>query len=521
MRAKFQKISTMALVLALSGAPAISGQVELRSPDGATTLDGDLISYDEKYFFLKVGANEIRLDRSKVECVGESCPQENAEIVVDFNVRGSDTIGDELMPLLVKGYAESQGATIGRKVETGPDTIAMALKGGSKADGLVVQVQAAGSSTGFKALITEETDIAMSSRPARAKEISAVSAQGRGNIVDLSQEYIIAVDSILAVVSPDNPVDQMGLDQLGRVFSGQITNWKELGGPDMPITVVTRPETSGTRGVFEKAVLAPVGGKMRADAVVLGSNHEITGYVAANPGAIGYAGFAYKDDTKGVNLVSSCGIPMNATAFTAKTEEYPLQRRLRLFVDNGRLPEHVKGLLDFAISEKADEYVHEAGFIDLSVEAAQPGIDTAQVIKQANLNGEAAAFNAMGDMFETLGTATRLSTTFRFVSGSAQMDNKSLRDLSRMAEFLAKSENRGREVIVAGFTDNVGDFAYNAGLSERRASTIAAALRNEAKKHGLSNLTMRSVGFSEMAPVGCNDNDLGKYRNRRVEIWIR
>lgn len=501
---------------------AFAAQVQLRSPDGAMTLSGDLQDSDDSTFVIKTEIGEIRVARDKVECFGDACPQEE-EFSAGLTIRGSDTIGDELMPLLLEGYAVHLGGAVDDRKQVGADTNAMTLVGedGFGEDLVVAQVQAAGSSTGLKALIEQRTDIAMSSRPARESEVTAIARQGRGNILDLSQEYIIGVDSILAIVSPDNPVDALSMDQMAGIFSGRIRNWSEVGGPNLPITVVTRPETSGTRGVFENAILSPAGLAMSPDAVVLGSNTEITTMVAETPGAIGYAGFAYKNNTKELDLVSSCGITMSASAFSAKTEEYPLQRRLRLFTDNGVLAEHTRGLLNFAISQDADPYVQKAGFIDLSVEADTGGIDSEHVYTMASAGGEAAAFEAIGRMMNELRDAERLSTTFRFISGSSQLDNKSRRDLARMVEFLERPENRDREVIVAGFTDSVGNFYFNEDLSRKRAQTVTNALIAEAARNGLRGLNLRATGYSELSPVGCNTDDLGRARNRRVEIWVR
>lgn len=520
MPAKLKQAITISLTSCLLSTAVFANEVELRSPDGAMTITGTLTGYDDAMYFLSTTVGEMRVERAKVNCIGATCPQQ-AAIKADLTIRGSDTIGDELMPLLLEGYAEHINATIAGRQQTGADMIALTAKLNDGSDAMIAEVQAAGSSTGFKALINRETDIAMSSRPARAKEIKTIASQGRGNLVDLSQEYIIAVDSILTIVSPENPVNQLRMDQLTDIFAGRITNWSQVGGPNRAITVVTRPETSGTRGVFEKAILAPDGSSMSPKAVVLGSNKEITDLVAKDPGAIGYAGFAYKGDTKGLDLVSSCGIRMSASAFNAKTEEYPLQRRLRLFVDNSKPVQHAQGLLDFAISKEADTFVREAGFIDLSVDTDRDAVDAAYVRAAARQNGEPLGLDKVDSLLTTLAFAERLSTTFRFVTGSARMDNKSLRDLGRMVEFLEKPENRNREIIVAGFTDNVGGFAYNQRLSQKRSQTIADALTSEIVKRGLPKLNMRTVGFSELAPVGCNDSDQGRERNRRVELWIK
>lgn len=506
----------------LMWAPIANAEIELKSPDGAFAVRGELQEVTATQFLIQTSVGPMTLERAAVECFGEGCPAVNT-VEAELTIRGSDTIGEELMPLLLAGYAESIGAGFAEEQVVGPDTIAMSMSedSGFGPRVLTAVVQSAGSSTGLRALVDKQTDIAMSSRPARANEIRTIASQGRGNIADYQQEYIIAVDSIITIISPSNPVDALSISQLADIFSGRVSNWAQVGGADMPIVVITRPETSGTRGVFENAILGPVGATMSSSAIVMGSNSEISQMVQRTPGAIGYVGFAYTNGAKELDLVSSCGIVTPATSFTAKTEEYPLQRRLRLFTDNSPLSDETRSLLDFAVSEEADTFVSKAGFIDLEVEIDPTGLDSAHVLEMAAIGGEAAAYEAMGPFINDFRGAERLSTTFRFVVGSSDFDNKALRDLNRMVGFLQRPEYQGREIIVAGFSDSAGNFFFNKQLSTERAQTVADALLREASSQGITDLNLRVAGYGELSPVACNDTQEGQARNRRVELWLK
>ncbi|MEO0914414.1 MAG: phosphate ABC transporter substrate-binding/OmpA family protein [Pseudomonadota bacterium] len=348
----------------------------------------------------------------------------------------------------------------------------------------------------------------------------SIAEQGRGDLLSLEQEHVIAVDSILIIVSPGNPVDALTMDQAGRIFSGEITNWAEVGGPDTPISVYTRSEASGTRGVFTGQVLRPIEAEMAADAVVVGGNREMADKVVADAGGIGYVGFASLRDAKPLDLVAQCGIKMKATTFGAKTEEYPLERRLRLFVDNRPLPDMAGELIAFAESSAADGLVRKAGFIDLGVEVASAGLDRDRLMEAALASEDAVALRLLRTMMLELGEAERLSTTFRFNPGSVELDNKAQRDVSRVIEFLARPEHAGRELVFVGFTDADGSFQANAALSEGRAAVAMEAVRNHPDFAKLSGFRMRALGFGELAPVGCNETFDGRKRNRRVELWL-
>lgn len=495
--------------------------VKLFSPDGQIEVIGTLVETTDDSFILQSTLGVMTFDRDSVMCEGAACPSTEIK-TADVVVRGSDTIGEELFPLLVEGYANQQRAAVADRIKVGPDTTQLFVKEdrGFGDQMMVVEVQAAGSSTGFSALLDGAADIGMSSRPAKSREVDAMLAKGFGNLEDINQEYIIAVDSILMIVSPDNPISELSIEQAGQLFSGNIQNWSELGGPDLPVTVYTRPKTSGTRAVFEGAVLS--GNQQIAEnATVVSSNTELSEMVTNDPGGIGYVGFASQRNSKAVDLTLSCGIASKATKFAAKTEEYVLQRRLRLYVAKDNANSRAQELLDFSISKDADGLVRQAGFIDLGVTADENGLDKDALLQSMISTDDLVSSNTLRNMIVELQDAARLSTTFRFTSGSSRLDNKAQRDISRMIEFLSRPENADKQIMVVGFTDSDGAFSSNEALSNARAASVVAAIRSHPDWANLGDRSMNTFGFGELAPVGCNDDFQGRYRNRRVEIWLK
>ncbi len=499
---------------------AFAQQVTLRTVDGQSSMQGVLLPGEADVFVIETAVGIMRISKSDVECLGAACPvivRQPADVIV----HGSDTIGDKLFPLLVQGYAEALNATVTNTEDLGDTRTELQVydAGGFGNRVLTVEVQAAGSSTGLRSLIDGTADIGMSSRPVTPEEIAAIAQQGRGDLLDLSQEYIVAVDSILAIVSPNNPVSDLTVGQMSDIFSGRVRNWADVGGPDLPITVYTRDAESGTRGVFTSQILAPAGVDMSATAVVVGGNEQMAQQVVADIGGIGYVGFASLGDAKSVNLIASCGIKMVATEFAAKTEEYPLERRLRLFTDNNPKP-RTQNLLDFSISPSADILVREAGFIDLGV-SVRENYQTTMDLNAQEFIDEPAALSYLSEMVSTLSNAERLSTTFRFEIGSAVLDNKAQRDIVRVVEYLKRPENAAREVVFVGYSDDVGAFELNGALSSSRADTTLRAVLSHPDARQMDRTRFRAAGFGELAPVACNDDEDGRRRNRRVELWLR
>jgi phosphate transport system substrate-binding protein len=499
---------------------ALADEVTLSSPDGLVSLVGELVFYDDTGYLIQVGEAQFKVARELVNCFGATCPEierRDADIVL----RGSDTLGEELIAILIDGYATEYSLGISENVALSADTVQFVVNEeyGEGDEFLVFEVQAAGSTTGMQALIDDQTDIAMSSRPANPEEIARIADQGRGNLLDINQDYVVGVDSIVVIVSPENPVDSISLTALADIYSGRITNWAQLGGSDLPIRVYSRPEASGTRGVFESKVFLR-GETLLPGASVVSSNSDIREGVVADPAAIGYVSSYSVLGAKPLDLVLSCGIAIPATDFAAKAEEYPLERRLRLYTDNSPRTEHMQDFLEYAISTASDGLIRKGGFIDLGVTIDADALDARLFDNSAAAEG-ASAVRVLSEMEADLRGAVRLSTTFRFLPGSSQLDNKAQRDIRRLIDFLALPENAGKEVILVGFTDSVGSFAANLNLAQSRAAVALEAIRFHPDSTKVRGVAMRSTGYGELAPVGCNDTFDGRDRNRRVEVWLR
>lgn len=204
-----------------------------------------------------------------------------------------------------------------------------------------------GSSSGISDTLSKSNDIGTSSRELKEKE----------QIDDL-QEIVFAYDGIAVVVNPKNPVQTISLEQLGKIYSGQITNWSELGGKDRKIIVVSREEASGTKTAYEELIYLEDNGGLTLDATVVEGNGTIQANVAGNENAIGYVSFAFIDES--VRSVSIDGVEANAA--NATSGDYKLARPF-LFVNlKSEESEVVKKFLEFTITD-GQEFVEEHGGI--------------------------------------------------------------------------------------------------------------------------------------------------------------
>lgn len=220
-----------------------------------------------------------------------------------------------------------------------------------------ISVTGGGSGTGIAAIINKTVGIAMSSRDIKESEMEDAKKQG----IDL-QEVTIAYDAISIVVNNNNGVENLTLKQLKDIYTGVTTNWKELGGVDKKIVVLSRDSSSGTHVYFKEHVLREGNSKgteeFATTVLFLPSNESIKQQVKDVDGAIGYLGLGYVDDS--VKLIQIEGVLANSE--NVKNKTYPIARPVYWYVDKN-MSEGIKALVDYMLSDKGQKVVVDEGFV--------------------------------------------------------------------------------------------------------------------------------------------------------------
>jgi phosphate transport system substrate-binding protein len=216
-----------------------------------------------------------------------------------------------------------------------------------------ISVRGGGSSVGIAALLDGTVQIADASREIKTKELKAAREKGINPVGN-----VVAKDGIAVVVNPGNGISKITIDQIAAIYTGVISNWKDLGGTPGPIVIISRDNSSGTYEVFNALALG--GGKVREDAVVLASNNAVAQTVSQTPGAIGYVGLGYLSDAVKALKVGGV-IPSNTTV---NSGAYKLARPLYMYTD-GNPKGIAKDYLDFIWSTEGQEIVQDLGFVPL------------------------------------------------------------------------------------------------------------------------------------------------------------
>jgi phosphate transport system substrate-binding protein len=508
------------LVALIMSNPAQAQSVTLRSADGSVTITGPLLSFDGSAYKIKIGAHdELTLVVSDFSCISESCPSPHT-----FGIHGSNTIGAELMPRLIEAYAQSRGEHVRISSGAAPEVSEITVVGSDGENRAIIDLEAHGSATATLGLVSGKALIGMASRALNGAELAQLAQQGFGDMRSPENEHVVGLDGIIVVVSPANPVAKLSLQQLQGIFSGVLSDWAQVGGKPGKINVYARDSKSGTFDTFKTLVLAPGKQKLAGSAQRFESSNDLSDSVANDPGGIGFIGFAYLRNAKAISLVNECGMGFAPSTFAVKTEEYPLSRRLFLY--SGKLPaqSYAAGLLDFATSPRAQASVRDTGFIDQEFEIE--GRSERQLGRMTDVDSVRRQRGGIGEPFVTLvrdiQETARMSTTMRFRANSVELDNKSLKDLDVLTQFLQfmKESKSARKLVLVGFTDSVGAIDKNIVLSLERANAVRQALLQKLRDPQYARL-VEARGYGPALPVACNETEAGRDKNRRVEVWVR
>jgi phosphate transport system substrate-binding protein len=217
--------------------------------------------------------------------------------------------------------------------------------------GTNISLSGGGSGEGIKALIDGSTDIATSSRGIKKSEFELAKSKGVN-----PTSTIVAIDAIVPIVNPKNPVKDLTIDQLSQIYQGKITNWKEVGGDDLQIVVISRDSSSGTFESWAELVLNKA--KVTPRAQLQASNGAIVQAVSKNRYALGYIGLGYLDKT--VKAVTVSGTP--ASVKTAVSGQYPISRPLYFYTNGSPKGETVK-FIRFVLSPVGQKIVAKTGFV--------------------------------------------------------------------------------------------------------------------------------------------------------------
>lgn len=511
-----------AIFAALSfwGCALVAQDVTLTSPDGGVELSGTLLGFDGEFYRIETIFGELTVDGSGVLCDGPACPNLQ-DFVAEVAISGSSTMGAVLMPALIEGFALRNDYTVSRE-PLEPVGFTYELRDADTRKPVArFYIQASTTDEGFADLLANDADIVMALREIRPEERQRAREAGMGDMTDANRSRVLALDAMVPVVSPSNPVDRISPQALAQVFGGRITNWQALGGADAPITLHLPGPRTGLGQSVEDKIMGPARLSF-ADGIIRHDRAgDVVDAVLADPFAIGIASFAETGNTRALTLTGACGFSLSAQRATIKTEDYPLTAPMFLYVPARRLPKVARELLAFMRSASAQIVIRRAGFIDQAPEEVSINDQGYRFANAVTSAGPEVSLEELQRMTRTLYGMSRLTTSFRFEAGSVRLDAQSRSNVQQLARALEQGRYDARQMLLVGFSDGDGPATANRDISLRRADAVRRALVAAAETANFDRIDMGVDAFGEALPMACDDSAWGRQANRRVEVWVR
>ncbi|MHA3914237.1 OmpA family protein [Halovulum sp. GXIMD14793] len=538
------------------------GLAEVTMPDGSVTLSGTVVEVAHGNIRIDTQLGEFDLPLDAISCDGPGCPSraervayveadnlvaetlanapaadivntslggsgdittaptapkapEGAEVAAalpsspltapTLRISGPEAVINDLLPIALGTYADTFGGKLSL-TDTGKGTdVGVVAENGDKILRLsgLTAVQPVEQ---VALLANGKSDVAITIGEAPNAALSLVAKAGKGDLDSFEQQRVLAMDGLVAIVSPESQIKSILDDDVQAILAGQVTNWSELGGPDMAINVLASSE-SHLRGML------PEGTQTRN-----GDSAQIVQAVLQDPAAIGFVPFSARGEARTLPLSSTCGVETEATAVNLKTEQYPLMQRVVAYNTNDAASSELADFLAYLESAELDQGIRRSGFVDLGIETEKLEAASARVAREAESYDIEVLINGAKDLVADMDGKERLSTVFRFDNASTRLDRRSQRDLRRVVDFIAAHPDA--EFMIVGFTDTVGTYDENRELAQRRADTVLAALREADTGNEINSAKVGTKGVGELYTLACNERGAERAINRRVEVWM-
>ena len=507
---------TAALFWILGAVSSAAQDVTLTSRDGSVEIAGNLLGFDGEFYRVDTRFGELTVDGSGVLCDGPGCPN-LADFVAEVAFSGSSTMAERLMPALIEGFARVGGYDV--TLQPRDDSHFDALISDDTRVVARFGFRATTTDEGFADYLARETDIVLALREVRPEERTRIAGAGMGDVTPATRARVLALDAMVPVVAPDNPVAWISPADLSRVFAGEIDNWSALGGPDAPISLHLPEDGSGFAQAAEDYLLAPSGLSLAPDIQRHDRIGALVEAVRRDPFGIGLASLAESGTARTLALTGGCGFALIPDRQSVKTEDYPLVMPMFLYLPSWRLPKLAREFVAYMRSPSAQNVIRRAGFVDQLPEEIRPGAQGERLLNAIQVAEGAEGLAELQRLVTVLKPMSRLSYGFRFEPGSSRPDAQSRSNILELARAIETGAFDTRDIVLVGFSDGDGPAASNLRIARARAQAVRRAVLKAAEAAGEVDIAIEA--FGEALPMACEDSDWGRKINRRVEVWLR
>lgn len=493
------RLLSIALAFTVFSQTSWAGQVTLKSTSSSVELVGELKSFNNGIYTITSDLGELEVDARTVTCMGGACP-EIESLTSEFTISGEQVLINQLLLPLLESYSLSLDAKL--EIDTDPGTksnIKITGRDGQKLANIILQSKAG---TGLKNSLVIKSGTA---------DILSTGA-GAATIIPLT------TDALIAVTSDTNAVKSISLDALQAVLMGSITNWKDLGGPDVGINLHL-PMASSDLAKIAKTMgfdISKVAATERFEDL-----NTLSKVAANDPYSLGFTNFANRGRANALPLLGSCGANLRPSNFNISAGSYPATFFHYLEADTATLPIFAQEFLSYLEGEQAKSMIDQQGYPSLSIIESSLENQGNRIVHGLLSNTISVPSSDFRSMLNTLKTARQLSTVFRFNADGVTLDPQSKAGFDALISELFLGNFADQKIIIAGFTGATGSIRDNKRKSKAQAALIADLIKAADNNGLLADLQIEVLGFGEVSPVSCEDTAYGIAANNRVEIWIK
>ncbi len=551
-------------------------KIILITDNGGVRLEGTLISFDTAQYQIDTALGTFQIDAVGTSCTGPGCPvaqlvpaekvtqvaavqpapeaapatADPARVPLPASLPAPSTTSTETAPPVVASALVPLAATddpaaltlsgpasvlepifpqiltgLARSRDEEMDVIAPqfvapdAAAGAGAPSGLLAGTLSSGTGRPSVVLasLSESTETSIEALVEGRADIVFMSAVPGLTDPDDGQTRLLGVDALVAAVHPDNPITALPPSQLGAIFAGTVSNWAQLGGPDLPIDVLAHIETHDMHGALEAALLAPENLSLKPGAASFGTSSALVQALAQRPGAIGFVSRAQAGTAKVLDVLDSCNTPVSATDAALKTRTYPFAREI---LAQARSTSGLAAEMFAHLGDNDRDLLKNTGLVSLGP-LERYSLDSGIDRLERSLGDVTDRFERINisNAIRIMGVAEQLSTVLYFEPGSNRLERRATADLAGILEFADQGDLA--ELFLVGYSEDTGDASRNRQIGRIEAGLVKRALISADDSGALDETLIRTIGLGAVNPIACDAGGKANELNRRVEIWVR
>lgn len=520
---------TLATALACSVSPSVlTGQVvELRSSDGFISVAGEITGYNGTMVTIQSTVGPVSVPASAVVCYGAGC----AEILA------SNTFGltaDALAGVVDEALAEAESVadmlTVGfaaRSYEAVYRNLAQAFAATGQPDvmvetdgsGVVTLQDGAAAATLAPVSGDAPADIVLTTTTLSGTAAQAYVGPSGWATASAPAQQMVALRAFAVIAAGDAGVDAITLDDLARIYAGEVTNWSQIGGANLAILPLQLPITSDLRTAFIAAVMEPAGKTIADNILTMADETGITAAIGGFAGSISVVSVGNTGPAQVLPVAGVCGIAVAPTDFAIASGDYPLIGPVVARFDTVAETELPARLFDFATTQGMTA---PDGFVDHAVRVQAPVDRNIRLTALLTANPAPEERLVAAQMYQSLFEADRLTPTMTGGPASAAEGAWNRAMMRNLAAALAQPDYAGRQVIFAGFAESVNGATDAIDRSAAAAAAVASTFGTFAADVIAENdLSVTSTGFGGVSRTTCYDGQVDGPAHSRIEVWVK